>query len=374
MNNIALRIMLILSIMGVNRATGAPSEDTFVVDHHKEIVFGQSGSLSGHFKIYGNFISHAIDACFKQINSKGGVQGKKLRLISLDDHGDPELTKKNIELLYHKYKITLFIGVMGTRGMLSVLPLIKEKKIAVFFPWGSDPTLRDPSLGNIINGPGLLEPQIKYLATHILTTLRLNKIAIFHADDDFSRDGSTLLSNVLKQQQSPAVASEQYNRFTMDIATPVSKLIPYDPKVVICLSTSMPAIKVIDQFFQMGHFGTRFFGIDSTFLAKDIAASKGIGFYFTAPVPNPATSELALAKEYRAALTHYFPDDGYSTLAFSYYAGAAIVIKALQSITTITPATIIGEIESMKNTTVQGLPINFDTSNRHIFGNKIWLI
>jgi ABC-type branched-subunit amino acid transport system substrate-binding protein len=62
-----------------------------------EIVFGQSAALSGHLGIYGDFIKNAINASFNRINETGGINGKKLKLISLDDAGDPVQTKHNIK-------------------------------------------------------------------------------------------------------------------------------------------------------------------------------------------------------------------------------------------------------------------------------------
>jgi len=167
---LVVNLTLAASIIASNAQT-----TPIIVDHAQEIVFGQSGSFSGHFKYYGISIRDAILAYFEHVNQNGGIQGKKLRLISLDDAGDSEKTKENIELLYHKHGVTMFFGVMGTRGIISLLPLIKEKKIAMYFPWGGDETLRDPSLTNIINGLGLLEPQVQILAQYVSNTLHLKK-------------------------------------------------------------------------------------------------------------------------------------------------------------------------------------------------------
>jgi len=161
----------------------------------------------------------------------------------------------------------------------------------------------------------------------------------------------------------------------MNIVQPVSKLIAQDPKVVISIGTSMPTVKLINQFFEQGYFGTRFFGIDSTFLAKEILHYKGAPLRFTSSVPDPITSQIPLAQNYRKHLTQYFPDQDHSILSFAYYASAAILCTALmQSHMPLANSDIITHIESLKKSSIQGFQIDFDPSNRHVFGKKIWLI
>jgi len=59
-----------------------PEEKKIIINPKKEIVFGQSGIFSGSLSLYGNIIKTGIVTYFKQVNELGGVNGKKLRLIS----------------------------------------------------------------------------------------------------------------------------------------------------------------------------------------------------------------------------------------------------------------------------------------------------
>jgi ABC-type branched-subunit amino acid transport system substrate-binding protein len=339
----------------------------------KEIAFGISGSFTGHFGYYGNAIKHGIESYFEQINKQGGIQGKKLKLIGFDDNSDPQKTKKNVEDLMHQ-GITMFIGIMGTRGMLSILPLIKEKKIAVFFAWGGDPKLRDSSLTHIINGPGLLEPQLDALAKYVADTLHLNQIGIFYADDDFSTDGASYLKKILEKNKISIAESQAYDRFIMNIYDPTLKLIKANPRVIISIATSLPTAKMIDQFFTSGAFGTYFLGIDSTFLVNNFLRDVGVSFKYSSAVPDPH-ADLVIAKDYRNAMASFFPVDDISILSFSYYISAAIIVDAMNKIKgAITKEEILKNIEEMQHVSIKGFPVNFNEHNRHIFGEKVWII
>jgi ABC-type branched-subunit amino acid transport system substrate-binding protein len=339
-----------------------------------EIKFGMSGSFVGHFQYYGNAIKNAIMARFERINAQGGIQGKKLSLVAMNDSGEPKQTLDNVQAMMSQ-GITMFIGVMGTRGVLSLLPLIKDKKIALFFPWAGDQQLQNKELTNIINGPGLVHSQIVGLVDHITHILHLKKIAIFYAEDDFSSAIKDDLVQELKKLNLQPIATAGYNRFTMDIARPTKKLIKEDPRVVISIGTHIPTEKMINQFFENGLFGTQFFGIDSTFLVKDILSSKGVKFSHTSLVPDPTTSQIELATQYRQDMATYFPQEDLSALSFEYYAATALLTTVMQNLREpLTQDAIIKQLETLKNTSILGFPVDFDPATRSVFSRKIWII
>lgn len=343
---------------------------------NNEILFGQSAALSGHLGLYGNFIKDAINACFKRINSEGGINGKKLRLVSMEDNGNPETTKRNITLMRQNQKINMFLGCTGTRSIASVLDLIKEKKIAMFFPWGGDETLRNSTLENIINGLGYLEPQIEKIAAYTVTEKRIKKIAIFHADDDFSTQAAKYLSQLLKQAYGiTPVGIADYNRLTVNIEQKAESLLRSDPKIIICIATSMPTANLISYFFKNGHYGTEFIGVDSTLFVNQILKDKGAHFYYSSCVPDPVTSTTKIAQQYREDLQKYNPDDCFNILSFAYYISTRIIIEAIKNIQgDLTKEQIIKQIEQMNNFDLDGFNISFDKTTRHAFGSNIEII
>jgi ABC-type branched-subunit amino acid transport system substrate-binding protein len=269
----------------------------------------------------------------------------------------------------------MFIGNMGTRSILRLLPLVKGKKIAIFFPWSGDDQLRDPTLTNIINGPGLLLPQLKAIVNYIEKNIKIKKIGIFHADDDFSTAAASDLAKILSSHNIKPAAITPYNRFTLDIVSPATTLLNADPKIVISIATSMPTVKLINNFFIKGNYNTSFFGIDSTLFVGDIVQTRGVDFYYSSAVPNPTTNTLLLTKQYLFDLKKYFPEEIPNILSFSYYLSAAIITHAIENISgQIKKESIIAEIEKMEKTLIEEFSVSFDKTNRHIFGKNISII
>ena len=364
-------------ILAQNKKEPEPEneEKEITIDHEKEIVFGQSIYKTGSFQLYGEIIEKAILACFNRINKEGGIKGKTLRLISMDDKGQPALAEQNIKQMLEKYKIDMFLGNMGTRSILKVLPMIQTGKIAMFFPWGGDEKLRDPQLTHIVNGPGLIKPQIDAIVDYINDNLKFKKIAIFHADDDFSINNANNTIKSLERNMVTPIKTVSYNRFTLDIHSIADKLLEKDPKVVICLSTSHPTSKLISRFFEKGSFGTYFFGIDSTLFVGDILREKGVNFYYSAAVPDPKNINIPIVKQYQEDLKASFPKENLNILSLAYYIAAKILVQAIKKISgQVTKERIIQQIENMQNFDLEGFNITFDPKNRHAFGKKISII
>jgi branched-chain amino acid transport system substrate-binding protein len=358
-----------------SKQIGNKEKNTIVkVDPDKEVVFGQSATLSGDFGLYGNIIKDAIEACFASANAKGGVKGRKLRLVSLDDEGNPAKSQRNINYMLQQ-GIDMFIGNMGTRSILKVLPQIKNKKIAMFFPWSGSDQLRDPQLSHIINGPGLLQPQLAKIVDYIESNIKHSRIGVFHADGSFSTNAKDLLLKEFKKVDTKPVGVESYNRLTVDMISSSNKMINIDPKIIIFLGTSKPMVNLINLFFEKGHYDTTFIGIDSTLFVGEILKHKGASFLYSSAVPNPVTSTMDIAKQYLKDMKVYTNNDIPNILSFTYYISASIVIDAIKSSNgVITKQKIINEVEKMKNYNLGGFTINFDSSSRHAYGNDISII
>jgi len=346
-----------------------------IVDLNKEIVFGQSYNESGSLKIYGSTIKNGINAYFKRINDEqGGIHGKKLRLVSLQDQGNPLITENNIRKL-RSLGINMFLGNMGTRSVLKVLDQIANKKILMLFPWAGNEKLRDSNLKYIINGPGFLSPQLRAITNSIVMNIKHTKVAIFHADDDFSNNATEELVTILGTNNIHPIAITSYNRLTLDLAASAQALIESDPKIVICIGTSTPTARLINKFFERGHYDTIFMGIDSTMFTSDVLKDKGVQFYYSSSVPNPTKSTFELAQQYRKDLAQYFPYESPNILSFTYYICAAIVVEALKKIEgPITPDTIVKQIEQMQHYNIKGFTVEFDAHDRHAFGKTISII
>jgi len=199
------------------------------VDKTKEILFGQSGFFSGHFRLYGDQIRAGILSYFKRINQRGGIKKKQLRLISIKDKGKANLTRRNTMFMKDKLGISFFLGSMGTNSTLELLNEISRGEFAYLFPWAGNPELRDANLKYIINGLGNIAPQIDAIIDYVINKLKYKKISLFHADSGFGLRNGKLAIQALTKHMTRPIGVATYNRFTMDMKKPTEILTQDDP-------------------------------------------------------------------------------------------------------------------------------------------------
>jgi ABC-type branched-subunit amino acid transport system substrate-binding protein len=347
------------------------------VDHETTYPFAMVGSFTGHFRLYGTAIRNGMLARFRHINKEeNGINNKWIRLICVEDNGNPNLAHKIITQLRKKHNVATFVGNMGTRNVAHVTPLIERKRIAMLFPWGGKEDLRSSHLTNLVNGLGHMEPQIKDIIEHCINGLLLKKIAIFHSDGTFYSNAKDTTVTLLKEEGLRPVALASYNRFTMDINTPAKRIIDADPKVVICLGSSYPIAKLISRFFQLGHYGTTFIGIDSTMFVPDILRAKGASYSYSSTVPNPITDVSQISQEYRDQMQDMFPNEIQNILSYSYYIHATLIERSLKSLSVSADlhTDLIPVIEKMENVDLGGFTANFDQQTRHAYTNTVTII
>jgi len=93
------------------------------------IVVGQSAALTGPASMLGTEMARGMNAYFNQVNSRGGVNGHLIKLITLDDGYEPDRTVKNTRILINDDKVVALIGYVGTPTSVAVLPTVEAADI-----------------------------------------------------------------------------------------------------------------------------------------------------------------------------------------------------------------------------------------------------
>ena len=107
-----------------------------------EIKIGQTMPYSGPASAYGS-CGKAHQAFFKSLNQQGGINGRKVNLISLDDAMNPPKTVEQIRRLVEHDQVLLIFSVLGT-GSLSIVNYLNEKKVPFLFPAAAHKKFHQP--------------------------------------------------------------------------------------------------------------------------------------------------------------------------------------------------------------------------------------
>jgi branched-chain amino acid transport system substrate-binding protein len=153
-----------------------------------EIKIGQTMPYSGPASAYG-VIGKTEVAYFKMINEMGGVNGRKINLVSVDDGYSPPRTVEQIRALVEQDKVAFIFNSLGTAPNVAIRPYLNEKKIPQLFVatgaalWG-DPQHYPWTIGFQPN----YQTEARIFAKHIIATRPDAKVGILYQGDSFGKD------------------------------------------------------------------------------------------------------------------------------------------------------------------------------------------
>jgi branched-chain amino acid transport system substrate-binding protein len=186
------RKLLTLALAGLSAALiGAPSFAQKKYDvgaNDKEIKIGGISPYSGPASAYGA-IGKAIDAYFKKVNAEGGVNGRMIKFITLDDGYNPARTVEQARKLVEQEEVLLVFQTLGTPPNTAIHKYMNQKKTPQLFVatgatlWG-DPKGHPWTMGWQPN----YQSEGKIYAQHILETKPNAKIGILMQNDDYGKD------------------------------------------------------------------------------------------------------------------------------------------------------------------------------------------
>ncbi len=107
-----------------------------------EILLGMSTALSGPAAELGKEMRRGVLAGLEYANRAGGVNGRALRLIAMDDGYEPSRTAPNMHKLLEEDRVLAIIGNVGTPTAIASLPLIREQRTLFFAPFSGAGGLR----------------------------------------------------------------------------------------------------------------------------------------------------------------------------------------------------------------------------------------
>jgi branched-chain amino acid transport system substrate-binding protein len=178
--------MLMVAMLASSAAFGQKQYDPGVTD--TEIKLGQTAPYSGPVSGYGTFGKASL-AYFAMINEQGGINGRKIKLITVDDGFSPFKTVEQTRKLVESDGIFFDYAPVGTAPNLAIKQYMNENKIPQLFLQSGIPSWNDPahfpwSLSGLPN----YATEVRVFAKYILDTKPDARIAILYQNDDFGKE------------------------------------------------------------------------------------------------------------------------------------------------------------------------------------------
>ncbi|MFH1419205.1 MAG: ABC transporter substrate-binding protein [Planctomycetota bacterium] len=288
-------------------SAGAFAEDGISDD---EIVVGQSCALTGPAQALGKGMEAGLHAYFQKVNAAGGIEGRKIRLISKDDGYEPDRAIDNTRTLIEQDKVFLLIGEVGTPTSQAVVPMAEEAKVPFFGPFTGAEFLRKPFKRYVINVRASYYEEMEALAAHLVDKKGLKKIACFYQNDGYGQAGLNGIKIALKKRNLELAATGVYERNSLAVKTGLLKIRKAHPEAVIMVGAYKPCAEFIKlaKKVKMGdaiYCNISFAGTEA--LRRELGEA-GEGCIVSQVVTFPWDDSVPLVKEYTADMKRYRPD------------------------------------------------------------------
>lgn len=293
----------------------------------KEIKIGQTMPYSGPGSHYAT-IAKANEAYFQMVNDNGGVNGRKITLISLDDSYSPPKTVEQTRKLVEQEDVLLIFDTLGTATNAAIQKYLNAKKVPQLFPTSGATRFADPQ-----NFPWTMGWQPNYqlegraMAAYVLDNHPDARIAILYQKDDLGRDYLKGLRERLGAKADTMIVKEMsYDITEPTIDSQVITLKASGADILMNFSTTKFAAQAIRKAYELGWKPTQLLATvsASSSVLKQVGAEASAGVLALHYLKDPADPRLADDsgyKEWLAWMKKYYPSgdltDEFNVLGYS---------------------------------------------------------
>ncbi len=365
-----------IALAGVLGATPAGAETPGVTA--TEIKIGNTEAYSGPASAYGA-IGRGLTAFFKMVNEQGGVAGRKIDFISVDDGYAPPKTVEMTRRLVEQDGVAFTLNQLGTPNNTAVQKYLNQKKVPqLFVATGAD------KWGNYKENPWTIGWQPSYrieaqvYGKYILANMPNAKIGILYQNDDFGKDYVLGLKDALGDKfDKMVVKSVSYEVTDPTIESQVVTLQASGADVVLNAATPKAAAQAIRKIFDLGWKPTHFMTNVSSSVGAVITpagAERAVGV-ITVGYAKDATDTTWQndhgMTEWRGFMKQYMPDSDLADANYVYAYGVGVTIRQvlIQCGNDLSRENIMKQAANLKDlvvpTLLPGIKINTSPSNFH---------
>jgi ABC-type branched-subunit amino acid transport system substrate-binding protein len=343
---------------------GSAQAETGVSD--ERILLGQSVPLSGPLAENGVQYSKGIRLYLDQVNQKGGINGRKIELLTLDDAYNPARAEENTRQLIEDKQVFALLGYAGTGSTQAALPLAEKSHTPLIAPYTGAESLRgkvSPVLFHLRAG---YDDEMRKIVEH-QATLGIKDIAIVYQDDNFGKAGlkgfeKAMTDFKLKPLATLAVAPGNLAESAAASAQALARL---RPASVILATAGKVSTAVIGETIKNG-LRPQFIGISAVSAAQLVGDLKtdAAGIVIAQVVPSPWSSKYRIVRQYREALGGKPEDAHYASLE-GYIAGRVMVEGLRRAGKNLTRSGLISALEGMQQFDLGDFIVDY-RNGRHV--------
>ena len=303
------------------------------------ILVGQSAGFTGGQAAYSADARQGLEAAFAAANKAGGINGRQLKLVALDDQGKKDNVLANTKALIETEKVTALIGYTSGAGVEASLAYLDTQNVPMLSPLTGNMGIRAAQHRNLFHTRAGYDDEMKKVVGHLALT-GTKRFAIAYLDD-VGPANPQAMHGALELANLKAVAAVPMNRNATDFSAQADELLKANPEAVLFISNGTPIVKVVQAMRAKGYGGqfatSSFSGLKVIEDLKD----KGVGLIMSQVLPPPTKVHLRLVKEYQEDLAAFAPAAKPNYTSLEGYIAARVLLEGLRKGGTAGPERLV---------------------------------
>jgi len=332
----------------------------------KTILIGQSVSLTGPLASIGTDFSEGFKTYIDEVNRRGGVFGRQLKVVLMDDGYVPQRSLSNTEKMITEDGVFALAGNLGTGNVIAVLPLLAGKRVPLFAPFTGADSLRSTPNRYLFTVMASYSNEIEKMVQH-LTTIGITSIAVVYQNNPFGKEGLSGVQATMKDRRLVPVAVAPIETDARDAAAAAQVIARVHPQAVIVATAGKATIEFVSEFKKTGVSAQllTWSVADTNLLVKQLGKDVD-GMIVTQTMPSPFSVKLAVSREYRQLMKSADRDKHVGYASMTGFVSAKALVQALRLAgPDLNREKFISAVESTKAMDLGGFILRFAPEQHH---------
>jgi ABC-type branched-subunit amino acid transport system substrate-binding protein len=331
------------------------------------IRIGQSAVFSGPAKDFGIDYRAGIKLYFDRVNKSGGINGRKIELVSYDDAYDPAKTAVNTAKLIDEDKVFALAGFVATGNLAAAMPLAEKAGVPMFAPLVGTTSFRTKVNRLLFHVRAGYDLELRKIISH-LSTISLSSIAVVYQDSAFGKSNLATCEQLAADYKVQVVKTLPLAIAAEDAKQVVASLTEAKPGAVLMIMAGR-MVEVFMRDYRAGGGAAPLYTLsvgitDAAGSAKRLEG-KLAGLVTASIVPPPQAVRVPIVADYQRDRAEFGEKiDSYTTLE-GYIASRVMVEGLRRAGKTLTRDSFIAGLEGIGSTRFGDFPIDYSARNHN---------
>ena len=359
-----LRRRSLMLAMGANAAAmGLPLWAQPSVAHKGDLLIGRTTALSGGMAPFLAPVHEGQDAAIQDANAKGGIGGRNIRLVTLDDGFDPRRTLENARQLGDKEGVLALFGVAGTTQVMALLPYLSQARLPLVSVYTGSPAIMAQQHPYLFTTRASYADELVKMVRN-LVAVQASRIGVVFENNDFGKLLLPLVEQTIASEGATLAGSHALASTGADAVDAAKALAAQKPNAVLLVAAGPPVVAFVRA--SRANFGVPIYALSLSAGSAVLKAlgddARGLAVARTGPSPTRAT--MALTRDFQASMKRHDKPVDYDR--YTGYMDARVLIEGLRAAGPgVTRASLATAFEGLGSLDLGGFNYRFTAQNHH---------